>query len=106
MGTVGAGAGGAGAAGAAGAGRGGGGGPRPPVVLALGRPFGVGGPRVGFVDEAAVVADEAVVLHRPPLAQEGVAGDLAAGAHRHVLLDLDECADAGVIADAATVEVH
>src|SRR5262249_59221391 len=39
------------------------------------------------------------------LADEGVAGDLAAASDRRALLDFDEGADLGLVADLAAVEI-
>ncbi len=51
------------------------------------------------------MADEDVVLDGHPFTDEGVAGDLAVAADCGVLLDFNEGADLGVVADRAAVEV-
>src|ERR687885_468181 len=48
---------------------------------------GARGARPPVVDEHDAVADEDLVLDADALADEGVAGDLAARAHRRALLD-------------------
>src|SRR5215203_4364242 len=76
-----------------------------PVLLGLRRPVGARGARPTVVGEHHAVADEDLVFERHALADEGVARNLAARAHPHALLDLDEGADARLVADAAAVEV-
>ena len=63
-------------------------------------------PRVLVVHEHHSVPDEDLVLDRDALADERVTLHLAAGADHHSTLDLDERADAGLVADRAVVEVR
>src|SRR5215204_3172805 len=76
-----------------------------PVRLGLRRAVGARGARPTVVGEHHAVADEDLVFERHALADEGVARNLAARAHPHALLYLDEGADARLVADAAAVEV-
>src|SRR3954468_6894473 len=77
----------------------------PPVLFGLRRTVGARRARQAVVREHHAVADEDLVFERHALADEGVARNLAARAHRGALLDLDEGADARLVADAAAVEV-
>ena len=77
-----------------------------PVAVALQGPVRVSGLRHQAVGEHDAVADEDLVLERHSLADEGMGGDLAAGADGGALLDLDEGTDAAARPDLAPVEVH
>ena len=58
-----------------------------------------------IVDERHAVTDEDVVFDGDAFANKGMAGNLAIAADGGILLDLDECANLGVIADLAAVQV-
>src|SRR5262245_32965870 len=64
-----------------------------------------GGARVAVVGEHDPVPDEDFVLDGHTGADEGMTGDLAAGTDVGASLDLDECPDAGVVPDVASVKV-
>ena len=51
------------------------------------------------------MSDEDVVLDVHAFANEGVTGDFATLADRCVFLDFDKCADLGLVADFAAVNV-
>ena len=51
------------------------------------------------------MADEHVILDGHAFADEGVAGDLAPPANAGILLNLDEGADLGFVADLAAIEI-
>src|SRR5712691_7097947 len=61
--------------------------------------------RIGVVDERDAVPDEDLILDGDAFADERVARNLAATAHLRVLLDLDERADFGFVANLAAVQV-
>jgi len=48
----------------------------------------------------------ALLIDDDAFTYEGVRGDLAPGTDLRVLLNLDECADLGVVADSASVQVN
>ena len=68
-------------------------------------PSAVGRARISIVREHDAVADEDLVFDDHALANERVRRDLAAGADQRFLLNLDERADLGFVADRATVEI-
>src|SRR6266568_6745657 len=68
-----------------------------PILLGLQGAARRRGVRVDIVDERHSVPDEDVVLNGYAFTDEGVAGDLAVAPDPGVLLDLDKCADLGVI---------
>src|SRR6267143_761260 len=71
-------------------------------VRDAGRPGPPGGSWRGHSSRCS---DEAVVLDGHSFADEGVAGNLAVLAEPGILLDFDEGADLGVVADFTAVEV-
>src|SRR5581483_6653937 len=76
-----------------------------PVLVALGDARAVGRARRAVVDEDHAVADEDLVFDRHARADEAVAGDFAAAPDCGIALDLDERAEAGFLADFASIEV-
>ena len=76
-----------------------------PVGLGLSRSVRVGRAGVNVVREHHAVPDEDLVLDRDPLADERVRRDLAMGADRCVLLNLDEGADLRLVTDLAAVKI-
>ena len=60
---------------------------------------------IKIVDKSDVVADENFVFQHHAFANEGVTGNLAAGADAGAFLNFDECADFDIVADFATVKV-
>ena len=62
--------------------------------------------RVRIVDEHDPMTHEDFVLDRDAFADEGMAGDFAAGADDRVLLNLHKRADATLVADPAAVEIN
>src|SRR5208282_3657328 len=61
---------------------------------------------MAVVDKHHAMADEHAVADYDAGADETVAGDFAAAADLNRLLDLDEGANAGLVTDFASIEVH
>lgn len=76
-----------------------------PVLLGLKSAPG-GGPRVQVVDEHHAMPHEDLVFNRYTFTNERVTLNLAVGANRDVFLNLDERADARIVADFTTIEVN
>jgi len=75
-----------------------------PIGFGLQR-TGSGRPWIGIINEGDAMADEHVIFDVHPSQDKSVAGNLAAAATRAFFLDLDKCADLGVVADLASVQV-
>src|SRR5262249_38712750 len=80
-------------------------GPHLPVFFRLQATTGHGCSRNAIIDEDHTVSDKNVVLDDNALADEGVAGYLAATANRGVFLYLDKRPDLAVVADCAPVQI-
>ena len=68
-------------------------------------PSGGGRARIGIVHECHAMTNEDVVLNRDAFADERMARDLAAPPDTRILLNLDEGADLGFVADLAAVKI-
>src|SRR5438094_3829168 len=76
-----------------------------PVAVALQLAGGGDGSRESIVDERHAVADEDVILDLDAFADERVARNFHAPSNLRALLNLDERADAALVADLASVEI-
>ena len=74
-----------------------------PIALGLELPGAGCGSRKSIVNKGHVVADKDVIFDGHAFAHKSVTGNLAAAANYRVLLDFDESADLGVVANVAAV---
>lgn len=77
-----------------------------PIACGLQAAVAVGGAGIAVIDKRNVVADEHLVLDGHALANEGVAGNFDRAAEADILLNFDERADFGIIADLAAIEIY
>ncbi len=76
-----------------------------PILFGLQRSVFRCGPGVSIVDERHAVAYEDVVFDQHTFADKAVARDLAVLPYLRVLLNLDERADLGLVANLAAIQV-
>ncbi len=62
--------------------------------------------RKPIVDEGDPVANEHFVLNRHPFANKGVAGNFTSGANPGAFLNLNKCADFGVVTNRTTIQIR
>jgi len=78
----------------------------PPIAFGLRLPVGIGRPWSAVVNKDNAMPNEDFIFNRDAIADEAVAGDLAASADARAALNLDKRSDTAVIANFASVHIH